>query len=129
LRNVKLSQSKKNILYLIYYQTLTFFIVFTVFLNRKKMLPEVPVFLNYLSFTADKLVNLTRQLSSKSSAGQDSSNGGPVRNNVSHSRRRSRDQSSLPYGFTGHQKMDTNVNDVEVVSHLQGFVPKFSQFK
>ena len=100
-----------------------------IFLNRKKILPEVPVFLNYVSFTADKLVNLTRQLSSKSSAGQDSSNGGPIRNNVSHSKRRSRDQSSLPYGFTGHQKMDTNVNDVEVVPHLQGFVPKFSQFK
>ena len=128
MRTVKLSQSKKNILYLIYYHTLTFFIVFTVFLNRRKILPEVPVFLSYGSFTADKLVNLTRQLSSKSSARQDSSNGGPVRNNVSHSRR-SRDQSSLPYGCIGHQKMDTNVNDVEVVAHLQGFVPNFSQFK
>lgn len=99
-----------------------------VFLNRRKILPEVPVFLSYGSFTADKRVNLTRQLTSKSSARQDSSNGGPVRNNVSHSRR-SRDQSSLPYGCIGHQKMDTNVNDVEVVAHLQGFVPNFSQFK
>lgn len=95
-------------------------------LNRKKTPTVMPFFISSGSFNEDKHMNLTRQLSSKSAGGQNTSYTGAMRgNSMTFKRRISRDHSSLPYGYTTPQKMETN--DVEVLPYLQEVVPKFTQ--
>ncbi|XP_071158417.1 uncharacterized protein [Mytilus edulis] len=95
-------------------------------LNRKKTPTVMPFFISSGSFNEDKHMNLTRQLSSKSAAGQNTSYTGAMRgNSMTFKRRISRDHSSLPYGYSTPQKMETN--DVEVLPYLQEVVPKFTQ--
>lgn len=86
----------------------------------------MPFFISSGSFNEDKHMNLTRQLSSKSAVGQNTSYTGAMRgNSMTFKRRISRDHSSLPYGYSTPQKMETN--DVEVLPYLQEVVPKFTQ--